>query len=70
VVAIIPAIALTWAMGVGLGNLFLGTPIPLEVSTPGIVTWILAVTVGAALATLAPATQAARLTVREALVYL
>jgi putative ABC transport system permease protein len=70
VVAVIPAIALTWAMGAGLGNLFLGTPIPLEVSTPGIVTWILVVIIGAALATLAPATQAARLTVREALAYL
>jgi len=70
VVAVIPAIALTWAIGAGLGNLFLGTPIPLEVSTPGIVTWILVVIIGAALATLAPATQAARLTVREALAYL
>jgi putative ABC transport system permease protein len=70
VVAVLPAIALTWAMGAGLGNLFLGTPIPLEVSTPGIITWILVVIVGAALATLAPATRAARLTVREALAYL
>jgi putative ABC transport system permease protein len=69
VVAVIPAIAITWAMGAGLGNLFLGTPIPLEVSTPGIVTWILVVIVGAALAALAPAYQAGRLTVREALAY-
>ena len=70
VVAVIPAIALTWAMGAGLGNLFLGTPIPLEASTLGILIWILVVIIGAALATLAPATQAARLTVREALAYL
>lgn len=70
VVAVIPAIALTWAMGAGLGNLFLSTPIPLEVSAPGIVTWILVVIIGAALATLAPASQAAHLTVREALAYL
>ena len=70
VVAVIPALALTWAMGAGLGNLFLGAPIPLEVSTLGIVIWILVVIVGAALATLAPASQAARLTVREALAYL
>ena len=70
VVAVIPAMALTWAMGAGLGNLFLGTPIPREVSAPGIVIWILVVVFGAALATLAPASQAARLTVREALAYL
>jgi putative ABC transport system permease protein len=70
VVAAIPAIALTWAMGAGLGNLFLSTPIPLKVSAPGIVIWILVVVFGAALATLAPASQAARLTVREALAYL
>ena len=70
VVAVIPAMALTWAMGAGLGNLFLSTPIPLEVSAQGIAVWILVVIVGAALATLAPASQAARLTVREALAYL
>ena len=70
VVAAIPAMVLTWAMGAGLGNLFLSTPIPLAASAQGIAIWILVVIVGAALATLAPATQAARLTVREALAYL
>ena len=70
VVAAIPAIALTWAMGVVLGNLFLSTPIPLEVSALGIAIWILVVVLGAALATLVPAFQAARLTVPEALAYL
>jgi putative ABC transport system permease protein len=70
VVAVIPAIALTWAMGAGLGNLFLSTPIPLEVSVQGIIIWFLVVILGAALATLAPALDAARLTVREALAYL
>jgi putative ABC transport system permease protein len=70
VVAAIPAIALTWAMGAGLGNLFLSTPIPFELSAQGIAIWILVVVLGAALATLAPAAQAARLTVREALAYL
>ena len=69
VVAVIPAMGLTWAMGAGLGNLFLGTPIPLEVSLPGVLIWILVVIVGAALATLASAAQAAHLTVREALAY-
>ncbi len=70
VVAVIPAVALTWAMGASLGNLFLSTPLPFEVSAGGIVIWILVVIIGAALATLAPASQAARLTVREALAYL
>ena len=57
-------------MGAGLGNLFLSTPIPFEVSAQGIAIWILVVIVGSAVATLAPASQAARLTVREALAYL
>jgi putative ABC transport system permease protein len=70
VVAVIPAIVLTWAMGAGLGNLFLSTPIPLKVSAQGIAIWIVVVILGAALATLASASQAARLTVREALAYL
>jgi putative ABC transport system permease protein len=70
VVAVLPVVALTWAMGAGLGSLFLGTPIPFAVSTQGIVIWILVVIAGAALATLAPASQASRLTVREALAYL
>jgi putative ABC transport system permease protein len=70
VFAVIPAIALTWTMGAGLGNLFLGAPIPLEVSAGGIAIWILVVVLWATLATLAPASQAARLTVREALAYL
>ena len=70
VVAVLPAFALTWAMAAGLGNLFLGSPIPFELSAVGIAIWILVVIVGAALATLVPASQAARLTVREALAYL
>jgi putative ABC transport system permease protein len=70
VVAVIPALALTWAMGRVLGNLFLSMPIPLEVSVQGIVIWTVVVILGAVLSTLAPASQAARLTVREALAYL
>jgi putative ABC transport system permease protein len=69
-VAAIPAVVLTWAMGAVLGNSFFSTPIPFEISAPGIAIWILLVTLGAALATLLPASQASRLTVREALAYL
>jgi putative ABC transport system permease protein len=68
--AVIPGAVLTWALGAGLGNLFLSTPIPLEVSAQGIAIWILLVVLGAALATWAPASRASRLTVREALAYL
>jgi putative ABC transport system permease protein len=70
VVAAVPAIILTWAMGAGLGSLFLSTSMPFVVSASGIAIWILVVVLGAALATLAPASQASRLTVRDALAYL
>ena len=41
-----------------------------QISIPGVVIWVVVVVVGAALAALVPASQAARLTVREALAYL
>src|SRR4030095_8608648 len=46
IVAVIPAVALTWAMGSGLGNLFLSTPIPFDLSAQGTAIWILVVVVG------------------------
>jgi len=70
VVAAIPALVLTVAMGAGLGNLFFNAPLPFQVSAPAIVLWVVVVVLGAALATLAPAYRASRLTVREALAYL
>ncbi len=70
VVAAVPAIVLTWAMGAGLGSLFLSTPIPFVVSVQGIAIWIFVAVFGAVLATLTPASQASRLTVRDALAYL
>ncbi len=69
-VAVVPALALTSAMGTGLGNLFFGAPVPFQVSVPGIVIWVVIVILGAVLATLLPAYRASRLTVREALAYL
>jgi putative ABC transport system permease protein len=68
--AAVPAVALTWAMGASLGGMFFGTPIPFEISAGGIAVWIFLIACGAALASLAPASQAARLTVREAIAYL
>lgn len=70
VVAAIPALVLTVVMGAGLGNLFFSAPIPFQVSIQAIIIWVVVVVLGAALATLAPASQASRLTVREALAYL
>ncbi|MBE0447572.1 MAG: FtsX-like permease family protein [Actinobacteria bacterium] len=70
VVAAVPALMLTIVMGTGLGNLFFSVPIPFKVSTRAIAIWIVVLTLGTTLATLAPASRASRLTVREALTYL
>jgi putative ABC transport system permease protein len=68
--AAVPALALTAAMGAGLGNLFMYAPLPFRVSLPAVGIWIAVVVLGATLATTAPASRASRLTVREALAYL
>jgi putative ABC transport system permease protein len=67
VVAVIPAPLLSAAL---IGNLSLPVGTPFQISALGVVVWIVSVVLGAALATLAPASQASRLTVREALAYL
>jgi len=67
VVAVIPAPLLSAAL---IGNLSLPVDTPFQISALGVVVWIVSVVLGAALATLAPASQASRLTVREALAYL
>jgi len=69
-VAAIPAILLTAAMGAGFGRQFLNGSLPFRVSIAAVVIWIVAVVLGAVLATLAPTSRASRLTVREALTYL
>lgn len=70
VVAVIPTLILTVAVNAGLGNLFFSAPIPFQVSVSAIIIWVVVVSLGAVLATLAPAYKASRLTVREALAYL
>ena len=67
VIAAIPAPLLTAVM---IGNLSLPVGTPFQISVPGVVIWVIVVILGAALATLAPASRASRLTVREALAYL
>jgi len=69
-VAVIPALGLTAVMGAGLGNLFMGAPLPFRVSILAAAIWTALVILGAMLATEAAATRASRLTVREALTYL
>jgi putative ABC transport system permease protein len=67
--AAVPALTLTAAMGTFVGNLMIGAAVPFRVSPPAIAIWLVAILIGAALASLAPAIRASRLTVREALAY-
>ncbi|RPJ18648.1 MAG: ABC transporter permease, partial [Chloroflexi bacterium] len=66
-IAAVPAPLLTALM---INNLPMPVILPLQMSVPAILIWVVVVILGAALATLAPAAQASRLTVREALAYL
>lgn len=66
-VAAVPTPILTWFMR---DNLSLPVSTSFQISTLGVVIWVVVVVLGAALATLAPAYRASRLTVREALAYL
>lgn len=70
VAAVVPAVALTWLLGAGLGNLFMSAPLPFRMSALGAGIWVVLALLGAALATDAAATRASRITVREALAYL
>lgn len=67
VIASVPAVLLTLVM---IGNLPMPVNLPFQMSGPAIGIWVAVVVLGAVLSTLAPASQAARLTVREALAYL
>lgn len=69
-IAILPALVLTSAIGSGLGNMFFNSPIPFTVLWPTFVVWAAILTIGTTLATLAPAYRAAKITIREALAYL
>lgn len=69
-VAAIPAALLTGVLGAGLGTLFTNAPLPYRISVPAVAIWVALAVLGAALATEAAASRAARLTVREALTYL
>lgn len=66
-IAVVPSLLLTAVM---IGNLSLPVSLPFQISVPGVIIWVVVDVVGAALAALAPAFRASRLTVREALIYL
>ena len=68
--AAIPALGVTAAIGALLGNLFFSAPLPFRVSLLAAGIWTALVVLGAMLATEAAASRASRLTVREALAYL
>src|SRR5262249_19053715 len=71
VVAAVPTLLLILVMTTGLGNLFMFGALPFRLSGLAVAVWLVIVVLGAALASLAPASRAARrLTVREALNYL
>jgi putative ABC transport system permease protein len=68
--AVIPTLGLTAAMGSVIGNAFVSAPLPFQISILGAGIWTALVILGAVLATDAAATRASQLTVREALAYL
>ncbi len=70
VVAIIPALFLTAMISDGFSKLILYQYLAPQISIQAVIIWVVVVVLGAVLATLAPASQASRLTVREALAYL
>jgi putative ABC transport system permease protein len=70
VLAALPAIGLTAAMGTLLGNLFFSAPLPFRISFAAAAIWTALIVLGAMLATDAAAARASRLTVRETLTYL
>jgi putative ABC transport system permease protein len=68
-ISIVVALPATAALDAAIGTVF-GLALPFQVSVTGVLAWLVAVVLGAALATLAPAWRASRLTVREALAHL
>ncbi|TDD68898.1 ABC transporter permease [Jiangella aurantiaca] len=68
--AVLPALGVTAAIGALLGNTFMYAPLPFRPSILAALIWTGLVVLGAWLATDAAATRASRLTVREALAYL
>ncbi len=67
--ALLVGVPLGYSIGQMVGTLSFGLPLPLTVSPEAIAIWALILAVGSVLASLAPARQAARLTIRQTLAY-
>ena len=67
--ALLVGVPLGYSIGQMVGTLSFGLPLPLTVSPEAIAIWTLILAVGSVLASLAPARQAARLTIRQTLAY-
>jgi putative ABC transport system permease protein len=63
------SIPLSLGIGYLIGMLSFRSPLPLSVSTPGLIIWFLVILIGSVAASAYPAQQASRLTVRETLAY-
>jgi putative ABC transport system permease protein len=66
-IAVLAAAPLTLLLGDFIGNQAFHLPLPFQMSAPAVLLWTTVALVGAAIATLAAARRASRLTVREAL---
>lgn len=69
VLALVLALPLAAAIGNLIGMLSFGLPLPLTLSLPGLGLWLAIVAVGSVVASLVPALNAAKLTIRETLAY-
>lgn len=67
--ALLVGVPLGYSIGQLVGTLSFGLPLPLTVSAEAIAIWTLILAVGSVLASLTPARQAARLTIRQTLAY-
>jgi putative ABC transport system permease protein len=67
--ALLAGVPLGYSIGQLVGTLSFGLPLPLTVSLEAVAVWALVLAVGSILASLRPAQQAARLTIRQTLAY-
>jgi len=70
VMSVIVTIPLSLGIGVVIGNLAFRSPLPLTVSPTGLGVWFMLILIGSVAASAYPASQAARLTIRETLAYI
>jgi len=69
-IAIVLSLPLSLGIGMLIGNMAFRSPLPLTAAISGVALWLGLVTVGAIVASVYPARQAAQLTIRETLAYI